>query len=186
MQSRAGATGSGCRGLELLELLQLALPRVPGEAVPEVEREAGEDRPLGRVEDVQPVDGGCLGRSRRRDVARARPAATSEVTYGRYTSRPSMSCQRESSAAGDIRVSSCGSAAAGRQDRSLVRDQASGDRRAGCRLRRGCRRRSARARIAAASASSRVAAQPTATASDDGLVARPVDSSDTRSWPVTQ
>ena len=42
-----------------------------------------------------------------------------------------MSCHCESSAAGDMRVSVCGSASARRQRRALVRDQATGDRERG-------------------------------------------------------
>ncbi len=88
----AGAQGSGgCRPCGLFEILDLALPRVLRKAVPEVEREAGEDGPLGGVEDVQPVDRRLLLGGRRGDVdetgGRRRPRRD---TGGR---RPAARCR---------------------------------------------------------------------------------------------
>src|SRR5690606_2023451 len=59
-------------GVDAGELLELALPRVLRQAVPEVERERREDRPLGRVEEVEPVDRLVLGGGAGRDLVEAR------------------------------------------------------------------------------------------------------------------
>src|SRR3954451_5553686 len=80
---RGTSEGRGPRGMPLVYgglggvlaltgLVAFVLPGVAHESVPEVDREAREDDPLGRVEQVEPVETEVADRRRRVDLREAR------------------------------------------------------------------------------------------------------------------
>src|SRR6185437_5892183 len=86
MRSVYGAVAGGFpRGQGLLVLglgvFALLLPGIFDQSIPEEDGEAGEDRPFGGIEDVEPVDRGLLDGWRRVDgvEARGRRAVLNEV-----------------------------------------------------------------------------------------------------------